>query len=144
MRIKEWFLFDDEPINGSAYFLRGIVRNIIFVISFYTFIGFSIFAVWLDASTVYKRVGAFKWKKDTRIVSTIFLPLIGIMYSLVYYNNLSSADLIFGLLYFCAVILNLYLIFAGGNRDLISSCDKCGIKVEPGMRYCGKCETNLR
>jgi len=144
MRIIEWFLFDDEPINGLAYFLRGIVRNIIFLISVYTFIGFSIFAVWLYAATVYKRVGAFKWKKDTRIFSSALLPLIGVIYSFVYNNDPSSADGTFLLLYFCAVILNLYLIFAGGNRDLISSCDKCGIKVEPGMRYCGKCETNLR
>tara|TARA_Y100000741_G_C18198139_1_gene536459 strand:- start:273 stop:701 length:429 start_codon:yes stop_codon:yes gene_type:complete len=142
MRLTEWFWFDNEPISGLKYFLRAIVRNIIILVSLYTFIGFSFFGVWLYSATIYKRAGAFKWKKDNRIVSCIFLPLIGILYSFVYNNDPISADGIFLLLYFCAVILNLYFIFGSGNRSA-DSCEKCGIKVDPNIRYCYKCETNL-
>ena len=139
--MKNLFLFDNEPISGVDYLLRRFIAYVIYLVSSYFIVIFVLLGVWIDAATIYKRAGSFKWGKDFRIICSISIPLVLIINSA---GVLPDNNGILSLMILVNLVLNFIFIFKDGNRDLISSCDECGIKVEPGIKYCDKCEINNR
>lgn len=112
--MKKYFLFDDEPITGNDYWRRVLLQSIAIVL-------FGL-GLWLLAATGYKRAGTFGWKKEFRIISAIFIPIIGIA-------NLLSRDVgysdspinLFDIVAVVGVFFHLVLLFKNGNKQQISS-----------------------
>jgi hypothetical protein len=101
------FLFDDEPLTGTQFWLQA------FVASIFSFAGFGL---WLLSSLAYKRSGALGWKNEYRILSAVFVPLAGLStvlqrlgYDLGEEINLLTIVSSLGL------IFHLILIFKNGN-----------------------------
>ena len=100
--MKKYFVFDDEPITGMDYWIRVIWGNV----SSFFLIGLLILA-----ATGYKRSGALGWKKELRVLTAIFIPIIilSMFLASVKYRELTSIITAGGL------IVHLILIFKDGN-----------------------------
>ncbi|MDC1369311.1 hypothetical protein N8301_01790 [Cyclobacteriaceae bacterium] len=100
--MKKYFVFDDEPITGMDYWIRVIWGNV----SSFFLIGLLILA-----ATGYKRSGALGWKKELRVLTAIFIPIIILSMFLVSvkYGELASIITASGL------VIHLILIFKDGN-----------------------------
>lgn len=107
--MKKYFLFDNEKLTGSNYLLRVILQTIL--IAFFG-LGF-----WLLAATAYKRAGSFGWKKEFRVISAIFIPIVGIgniLSESAGYND--SPINLFDIIALMGVIFHLVLLFKNGNK----------------------------
>lgn len=107
--MKKYFLFDNESITGGNYFLRVLVGTILIAL-------FGI-GLWVLAASAYKRAGAFKWKKEFKIISAIFIPIVGV-------SNLLSRDPgyqdlpinLFDIIALVGAIFHFVLLFKNGNK----------------------------
>ena len=105
--MKKYFLFDDEPINGTSYLLRIFGGTFLIII----FVGF-----WMLAATGYKRAGTFGWSKQLRIFCSVAIP-IHVIFN-VLSEELTNADQTLSLLILGFGILHFILIWKNGNKNL--------------------------
>ena len=110
MKIKDYFLFDDEPISGGVYLIRSIISSILF---------FILIGIWIDAATVYKRSGAFNWSKETRTILSIGIPLVTIINAILNDLDTTSISPTFMIIIYLTIILHFILIFKNGNKDFL-------------------------
>lgn len=68
--MKKYFQFDNEPITGTNYWMRVLIGTPLCAL----LVGF-----WVLAATGYKRAGTFGWPKEFRVLSAIFIPIVGVL-----------------------------------------------------------------
>ena len=106
--MKKYFRFDSEPITGYDYLWRVFFGSVLSVL---------LIGIWILAATGYKRAGAFGWQKEFRVLSAIFVPLVGIANVLAkdkgYVNSgINLLDIFAGV----GLIFHLVLLFKDGNK----------------------------
>ncbi|MDA7712285.1 hypothetical protein N8873_09515 [Flavobacteriaceae bacterium] len=107
--MKKYFLFDNEKITGGNYLKRILLQTIL--IAFFG-LGF-----WLLAATAFKRAGTFGWKKEFRVLSAIFIPIVAIGNVLAKSSGYADSPTnLFDIISLTGTFFHLVLLFKNGNK----------------------------
>ena len=109
--MKKYFLFNNEPITGGSYFARVFCGTLLIAL-------FGI-GLWTLAATAYKRSGTFKWNKEFRVISAVFVPIVGIGNLMSRFPRYEELPVnLFDIIIVVGTLFHLVLLFKNGNKKL--------------------------